>query len=140
MVFKSMKTAVLIVAHGSRNPAAEKEFLQIVEQLRQTLTYPILQYAWLEMSQPDIVTGLDLCKEQGAEKIVLMPYFLNLGNHVIKDIPAIVEAWQKSNPLIEVMVARHLGISDLLLELVQVRVKEIENQRNTDEHNHKDEG
>jgi sirohydrochlorin ferrochelatase len=119
-----MQTAVLIVAHGSRNPKAEEEFLQIVAQLRQSLNYPILQPAWLEINQPDIATGLNLCREQGADKIVLMPYFLNYGNHVLRDIPAIVEIWQKENPNIPVTITKHLSVSQKLLELVQERIQE----------------
>jgi sirohydrochlorin ferrochelatase len=120
----SMKIAVLIVAHGSRNPKAEEEFLQIVAQLRHYLDYPVLQPAWLEINQPDIATGLNLCLEQGADKIVLMPYFLNYGNHVLRDIPGIVETWQKENPNIPVTITKHLSVSQKLLELVQERIQE----------------
>jgi hypothetical protein len=42
----------------------------------------------------------------------------------LRDIPAIVEIWQKENPNIPVTITKHLSVSQKLLELVQERIQE----------------
>ena len=116
-------TAILLIGHGSRAVEANEAMYRVAEDLK--ASYPLVECAFLEISQPDIPTGLSNCRASGAVRIIAIPYFLHMGNHVQKDLPGIIGAWQAANPGIEVTTGRHFGYSPVLTNLVQERIAEI---------------
>lgn len=115
-------TAILLLGHGSRAVDANEAMHHVASDLRATGQYSIVECAFLEINQPDIPAGLTNCREAGATHIVVIPYFLHLGNHVKKDLPEIIGNWQQTNPTIDVTVGQHFGYSPKLVELVQERI------------------
>ena len=118
-------TAILLIGHGSRATEANEAMYQVAAELKATQKYPIVECAFLEINQPDISAGLSNCQVAGAVRIVVVPYFLHLGNHVQQDLPGIIGAWQTANPGIEIVMGRHFGYSPKLVELVEERIKEV---------------
>jgi len=120
-----MKTAILLIGHGSRASEANEAMYQVAATLKETQSVAIIECAFLEINQPDISIGLSNCRLAGATRVLAMPYFLHLGNHVQKDLPGIIATWQAANPGIEVTMGRHFGYSPKLVELVQERINEV---------------
>ena len=117
--------AILLLAHGSRATEANVAMFQVAADLKASGQYELVECAFLEMTSPDITTGLTNCREAGAGRIIIMPYFLHLGRHVQEDLPGIIKAWSANNPGVEVTMAAHLGYSPKLTELVQERISEV---------------
>ncbi len=117
-----MKTGIVLVAHGSPEPSANRELFQIAEFVREDGQYPIVQAAFLELAEPDIPTGIDLCIEQGAERVIVVPYFLLTGSHVQQDLPKWVGDAARKHPDIPIRVAESLGYHPILNEIVLERV------------------
>ncbi|NRA24779.1 MAG: CbiX/SirB N-terminal domain-containing protein [Oleispira sp.] len=46
-----------------------------------------MRVAFLEFASPSISDVVNRCFTQGVKEIVVLPYFLSAGNHVVKDIP-----------------------------------------------------
>ena len=82
MPSKGPRTALLLVAHGSREQEANADLLHVVEQLAQGGRYDYVQPSFLELAEPTIVQGAECCVQQGAERVILLPYFLSAGVHV----------------------------------------------------------
>ena len=80
--------------------------------------------AFLEINRPSIPEGIELCTGLGAERIVLLPYFLHLGNHVGKDLPRLMLEGQIRHPEVEIILGPHLGYHPKLAEIVQERLAE----------------
>ena len=59
-----------------------------------------------------------MCADDGATSIIVLPYFLNSGRHVVEDIPNIVEQTRPDYPDVDIKVAQHLGASDLMMDLL----------------------
>ena len=118
------KTAILLMGHGSRVSEANDALRTIAEQVRQQGTYPIVEVAFRELHQPDIQTGIDRCVDQGAERILLYPYFLFAGAHVLEDLPAEMEAATDRYPGLEMSMGLPLGTHPKLAEIVSERVAE----------------
>ena len=63
--------------------------------------------------------GLLSAYNGGAEELLVLPYFLSAGRHVVKDIPEEVALGLGEQPQLRVSVAPYLGampgVSDLLL-------------------------
>ncbi|HTL47949.1 MAG TPA: CbiX/SirB N-terminal domain-containing protein [Verrucomicrobiae bacterium] len=119
--------AVLLVSHGSRSAASKRENLHLAEVLKARGGFPVVQCAFLEAESPSVPEGIEACVKQGASEIVILLNFLNSGNHVLKDIPALVEAAAKNHPGIKFCltppVGIHPGIADLFLDLIAAAEK-----------------
>ncbi len=118
------KTALLLIAHGSRQDEANADILDIVAEMRKTGDYAVVEGAYLELSAPTIEEATARCVAQGAEKVVLLPYFLSAGVHVRQDLTAIRQKLAKDNPNVEFSLAEPLGPHPLLLEIVAQRARQ----------------
>ena len=118
------KTALLLIAHGSRQDEANADLLYMVAEMRKTGDYAIVEGAYLELSAPTIKEATARCVAQGAEKVVLLPYFLSAGVHVRQDLTAIRQKLAKDNPSVEFSLAEPLGPHPLLLEIVVQRARQ----------------
>lgn len=118
------KTAILLMAHGSRIAEANNAAYEIAEMIRSASTFEIVEVAFREMHPPDIQSAIDRCVAQGAERILLMPYFLFVGAHVREDLPAEMTQAQQRYPQVEFAMGNHLGAHRKLAEIVIERIAE----------------
>ncbi|MBI3561706.1 MAG: CbiX/SirB N-terminal domain-containing protein [Gammaproteobacteria bacterium] len=110
--------ALLIIAHGSRREDSNQEVRRLTAQLRQRAgqDYAEVHCAFLELAEPSIPEGIAQCIAQGAEEVVLLPYFLSAGRHVAKDIPAEMAKAQADHPAIRLRLAPYLGLAEGLID------------------------
>ena len=102
--------SLLVVAHGSRRQASNTEVRELVGQLR-TLEheYERIECAFLELAEPSIPDGLRQLIESGSSEVVLMPYFLSAGRHVVTDIPGEIDIVRGEHPAVTIHLAPYLG-------------------------------
>ncbi len=117
-----MRKAFLVISHGSHSPKLLEEIKLLVQTLKPMIQYPIAEYAFLEITQPDIPTGIKNCVDQGADEIKILLNFLNSGRHVNQDIPRIVESAQKEFPQVKITISipvgQHRQIPTLFADLI----------------------
>src|SRR4051794_37841894 len=82
------ETAVLLIAHGSRHAPANQDLLDVVARIAGRGEYRIVEPAFLELAEPDIARGGDRCVRLGAARVLMVPYFLSAGVHLIRDLTA----------------------------------------------------
>jgi sirohydrochlorin ferrochelatase len=119
-----MKTALLLIAHGSRQPEANADPSRAAAELRRR-GCGVVEACYLELAAPDIDEGGRRCVEQGAGRVVLVPYFLAAGVHVRRDLSAARSRLAERFPAVEFRLAEPLGPHPLLLEVVLQRVREV---------------
>lgn len=112
--------ALLLVAHGSRRTASNDEVRTLTTTLaeRARADFPIVRCGFLELAEPSIPDGIELCIQAGATEVVVLPYFLSAGRHVASDIPAEVRGKQTQYPHIKIRIAPYLGASAGISELL----------------------
>lgn len=112
--------ALLVIAHGSRRTQSNDEVRAIADRLRDRCgdDYPIVEACFLEIAEPSIPDGIKCCASQGADRIIILPYFLNSGRHVVEDIPEIVNGVRDQYADVDIRIAAHLGASDRMLDLL----------------------
>lgn len=115
---------VLIIGHGSKDPNAQISIKYISDGL--VSQYRNVDYCFLEIEAPNIAEGIEKCKKNKPEVLVVMFYFLHEGVHVKRDIyedlnPAIAKSKLKN-----VFVTDHLGTDDKMIDLVLERAREVE--------------
>ena len=120
--------ALLLIAHGSRRKQSNEEVVKLSDRLRQTCSeqYPIIHAGFLELAETLIPDGIKKCVDDGATSIIVLPYFLNSGRHVIEDIPNIVKDTRPHYPNVDIKIAPHLGDSPLMMELLITSANAIE--------------
>jgi sirohydrochlorin ferrochelatase len=112
--------ALLVVAHGSRREQSNEEVRALTAMLRQHATdeYSQVDCAFLELAEPSIPDGIEQCIAAGASEVVVLPYFLSAGRHVVKDIPADVALKQAEHPAVTITIAPYLGAAAGIVELM----------------------
>ena len=111
---------LLLIAHGSRNQAANDEIKQLAQRVQQLGDdrFAAVVPAFLEFAEPDIVSGIEECVALGASRISVLPYFLAAGNHVARDIPAVLDLARKAHPDVNIEQTPHLGSAETMARTI----------------------
>ena len=119
-----MKTAILLMAHGSRIPEANDAVHTIAGMVKEMADYDIVEVSFREQHLPTIQQGIDACVARGAERVLLIPYFLFVGAHVREDLPEEMAEAKKRHPDVDFAMGKHLGAHRKLAEIVAERIGE----------------
>lgn len=84
-------TGLVIFAHGSSVKSANEGVQQVTARMAVEGAYELVETAFLELAQPDLREAVARLAARGADRIVVIPYFLTLGIHLKRDLPRIVE-------------------------------------------------
>jgi precorrin-8X/cobalt-precorrin-8 methylmutase len=118
------KKAVLLLGHGSKMAEANDTLRRIAKRLKAEGGYGFVQPAFLQMESPDFQEAFAVMVGRGFSDITIMPYFLYMGAHVQKDLPAEVVAAQARFPGVKTQVTANLGFHDKLIDIVMERIDE----------------
>ena len=119
-----MKRAILLVDHGSRRAEANAMLEEVTALLRERAPDRAVQIAHMELAEPNIGDGIDACAAQGAEEIVVHPFFLGPGRHTTEDIPRLVAEAARRHPRIRVRISEPLGAHPKLVDVILARLEE----------------
>jgi sirohydrochlorin ferrochelatase len=122
------RIALLLIAHGSRRSEANADLDYIAEGIRQRGRYPIVQVSYLELAEPGIEAGALLCVEKGATEVILLPYFLSPGMHVVEDLTFTRNQLSERFPAVRFVLAGPLGRHPLLVKVAEERAREAEGE------------
>src|SRR6185369_18044478 len=119
-----MKTAILLMAHGSRMAPANDAAREVAKMVREMTGFEIVEVSFRELHEPNIQLGIDTCVSKGAQRILLMPYFLFMGAHVQLDLPEEIAEARKRHPGLIMEMGAHLGVHRKLAEVEAERIGE----------------
>jgi len=118
--------AVLIVGHGSPIPAGNVDLPEISSRLASRMPGYRVAHAFLRHGAPDMETALAALAASGIRRIVLHPYFLGRGGHIVSDIPRATRELKKKFPELDITITEPLGVHDGLVDTIIDRVLEAE--------------
>jgi len=119
-----MKTAILLMAHGSRMVLANDTAREVAKMVREMTGFEIVEVSFRELHEPNIQEGIDACVAKGAQRILLKPYFLFMGAHVQHDLPQEIAEARKRHPGLIMEMGAHLGVHRKLAEVEAERIGE----------------
>ncbi|KAK3183612.1 hypothetical protein Dsin_030898 [Dipteronia sinensis] len=117
------KDGVIIVDHGSRRRESNLMLNEFVTMFRDKTGYPIVEPAHMELAEPSIKDAFRLCVQQGANRVIVSPFFLFPGRHWHQDIPSLTAEAAKEHPDVSYIVTAPLGLHELLVDVVNDRIK-----------------
>ena len=116
------RVAVLLIAHGSRHAPANDDLHQLAARFASTGAYAVVEPCFLELAEPDILAGGARCVARGSTRVLMVPYFLSAGVHLIRDLTAARDALRRAHPAVTFRLGPPLGPHPLLDTLVNERV------------------
>ncbi len=121
---KSTERAVLLLGHGSRRGEANDVLRHMAAALQDLKRFGVVAPAFLHFEKPDFHEGLAALLRRGFRDIIVMPYFLYCGAHVLKDIPVEMNLARVKYPDLKIRITENLGFHDKLLDIVVQRLSE----------------
>src|SRR3972149_10986254 len=103
-----MKKALLIVDHGSRRKESNLLVQDIARMMQQRFRLSIVHYAHMELGEPTLQQGFEACVADGAEEVIVHPYFLGPGLHVTTNIPHLVKEAANRHPRVAFRITKPL--------------------------------
>lgn len=116
-----MKTALLVMVHGSPRAAANDQMYRVLKVIQERRIFPIVEAGFMECNEPTIPDAIDSCIRQGAERVVAVPYFLHTGTHVAEDLPSLLDLARLRHPQVEFAMGRYIGASPCLTDILADR-------------------
>lgn len=118
-------TSVILVGAGTSDPDANGDLCKAARLLWERFNdrYSLVETAWVSLTRPGVGEAVDRCVRLGAERIALVPYFLNTGV-LLKRIDARLAEIRPLHPNIPISRGGHLGLHRRLLDLIERRARE----------------
>lgn len=120
----SEQTAVLLIAHGSRRDEANHDLVLVAKELGERTEYEIVVPSYLELAAPNIPDGAAECVRRGARRVLMLPYFLSAGSHVVDDLEHYRKEIAAAHAEVEFQLCPPLGRHPLMIDIIQDRLRE----------------
>jgi sirohydrochlorin ferrochelatase len=119
------RDGLLLMAHGSPDTSTVATIDAVAQRIRQRR--PALQVlaGYLDLNAPLIGQAIDQLVAENVTRLVAVPYFLQLGRHVARDLPAILAAARQRHPQLPLCLASHLGYDPLLATVLADRIRAV---------------
>ncbi len=111
-----MSTAIILFAHGARDPGWAAPVHELATRLRNAGVRA--EPAFLEHMQPGLEHAVDALASAGITDILIAPLLLAQGAHLKRDLPAQIEAMKLKHPGLSFRVAPALGEDELVLSAI----------------------
>ncbi len=118
-----MKKSLLIISHGSRRTASNKEVFALTAHIQELSAELSVECAFLEITEPTVQQKIDELADAGVTDIQIFPYFLAAGSHVTVDIPREIKLAQAKHPELTFSQLSHLGSLTELPEIIAQTIK-----------------
>ncbi len=111
-----MTSAVLLFAHGARDPRWAIPFEAVAARVRAQRPGCEVRLAFLEFMAPSIAEAGDDLAAQGCTQVQVVPLFLGAGGHVRKDLPALLDALRAAHPAVSFTLHPAVGELDAVID------------------------
>lgn len=117
-----MPTALIIIDHGSKSEAANAMLENLADMLR-TMTSWYVYPAHMDLAEPTLAMAFAAAVSEGADAIIVFPYFLSPGVHSRQDIPRLCAEAAAGYKDLQWHCTGPIGLDPLLAELILRRVQ-----------------
>jgi len=115
---KNTKRALILFAHGARDPRWAQPFERLQKLAQAQLPDAIVALAFLELMEPRLPAVAAELAAQGCDEISLVPVFLGQGGHVLRDLPPLVDELRAAYPGLKITVSEAVGESENVLNAI----------------------
>jgi precorrin isomerase len=120
----SKTEAVILMGHGSRVPGAGKDMEAVAQRLRKKYGYSRIEICFMSGLGPSLPEALEKCVKSGFTWILVIPYFLHMGVHLLQDIPRMMQKEARKYPNVKLILGKGFGFDEAVVDLVEQRIQE----------------
>ena len=103
------KRALVLFAHGARDPGWAAPFVRLQQLTQTALPDVLVSLAFLELMTPKLPELAVELQQSGCSDVTVVPVFLGKGGHVARDLPVLIAQLEMDYPGIEWRVAAAAG-------------------------------
>jgi sirohydrochlorin cobaltochelatase len=107
-------SAIILFAHGARDPEWAAPFRRIAARLRECSPNFPVQLAFLELMQPALADAVARMAADGITRITLVPLFLAQGGHLKEDLPRLLDDIRRGHPGVTIDITEAIGDSEVM--------------------------
>jgi sirohydrochlorin cobaltochelatase len=110
------RPAIILFAHGARDPRWAEPFLRVAERVRAAAPDLPFEVAYLEHLEPNLAAAARHLAQGGAKSIRVVPLFIGRGGHLRVEVPRLVAEVVAALPGIAIDLALPAGDDDAVIE------------------------
>ncbi len=115
---KTSSQAIILFAHGARDPDWAAPFNIIRQQLQAARPQLQVELAFQDFMSPTLEQAVAQAVARGAKRAVLVPLFMAQGGHLKQDLPRLVAKIREQHPQLELQVMPAIGDSPEILQAI----------------------
>lgn len=115
---QSSRRALILFAHGARDPQWRTPFERLRQLAQAQLAMVEVRLAFLELMTPDLPTAVGQLAQDGCTEITVVPVFLGQGGHVRRDLPALLAQLRHDHPQLALRAAPAVGEDQKVLNAI----------------------
>ncbi len=119
-----MKTGYIVFAHGSRLEEANVQVRAVARRMAESGRFELVEVAFLDCVPPTLLDSIGTAVGRGAERVVVIPYFLTEGRHTAKDLPRIAAEASRIYQNIKIEITPTLDGHPALEEILVERARQ----------------
>ena len=116
MTSSAQQRAVILFAHGSRDPLWRRPIEAVAHQMKQLSPQIEVACAYLELSEPDLPSTVSKLVAHGNASIRIVPMFLGVGKHAREDLPQLVQELKGQYPNVTFELRQAIGEEPELIQ------------------------
>jgi sirohydrochlorin cobaltochelatase len=101
--------AIILFAHGARDPQWAEPFNIIKRQLQTARPDAQVELAFLESMSPTLEAAVTQSAARGAKRVVLVPLFMAQGGHLKQDLPRLAGKIRERHPEVDLQLMSAIG-------------------------------
>ena len=111
-----MTTAIILFAHGARDPEWANPLRRVQAAIRQRAGGVTVELAFLEFMAPTLSDCAAALVAGGASEIVVMPMFIAQGGHLKRDVPEIIDRLRSTHPEVRFSLGGAIGENEIVIQ------------------------
>ena len=108
--------AIILFAHGARDPRWAEPFQRVADRVRAETPDLALEVAYLEHLEPDLAEAARRLAQRGARAIRVVPLFIGRGGHLRVEVPRLVAEVVAALPDVAIDLALPAGDDAAVIE------------------------
>lgn len=120
-----MKTALILFAHGARDPEWANPMRRVQAVVREQVVDVPVELAFLEFMTPTLPECAAQLVAQGADKVVILPMFIARGGHLKKEVPEMLAVLRCTYPNVEFSLGGAIGEHDTVVQAMASAALEV---------------
>jgi sirohydrochlorin cobaltochelatase len=102
-------SAIVLFAHGARDPDWARPFRQLVAELGERLPGERIVLAFFDLMPPSLADCADALYADGVRNLRVVPVFFGAGGHLKEDLPKIVDGIRARRADLRIAVEPPIG-------------------------------